>query len=793
MNLLFFKFSVRNILRNKLNSFINVIGLSIGIATTLFILLFLDFETGFDTFHPEGEKLFRIVLKGKTQNGIITNGFCWYPVASEIKNEISGIDDFCRVSPDNKAKLNINQQVHSIDKFRFVDENFFQFFKFDLVIGNPKTVLSNSNSMVLSRKTAQKIFGKKNPIGETIIFNQKVFTITGVAEDLPLNTHLMFDVIASNKFVEQDKENYWLGWKGGMDFLSYLKLTKGVKPEKIESLLPAFMDRKLNNAQELHHWEQTPILQKIKDVHLMSGDNHYDNADNRNRNSLFIVSSICILILVLAIFNYISLYLAQKSNKIKDLSLLKIHGANKIKLTIQTFIEILILSAISSIFGAILLNLFLPFLNNSLQTSVSMSQNYFKIFSFLLIIIFTISILITLLSMSLIFKVKAIEALKETTQIGGHRKIWGSSMVSFQFIVMIMLIISSFFISQQNNYILNKELGFDKQNILSISSDHEFKQNELLGFKQDLQAFPEITNTCLTSEQPGSGLTTNGYILGGQNSWTTINVLYTDADFLNCFGVQLVSGRKFNEDISTEKSSVLVNQQLVKKTNWNNPIGQKIIRSGELQVIGTVEDFNFAPLDSKIDPLIIMVNPAWDGWGYYYVNIKYKTTNIQSLIAKIGLLWQKRFPDIPYEIVFLDDNLALNYQSLISQQKLVVFFNSLSILIACLGLFGLTSLVTTKRTKEIGIRKINGAKTLQIVMMLNKDLLKWVAIAFVIACPIAWYAMHKWLENFAYKTELSWWIFALAGMLAFVVALLTVSWQSWRAATRNPVESLRYE
>jgi putative ABC transport system permease protein len=272
-----------------------------------------------------------------------------------------------------------------------------------------------------------------------------------------------------------------------------------------------------------------------------------------------------------------------------------------------------------------------------------------------------------------------------------------------------------------------------------------------------------------------------------------LNVIYADARFLDCFGIKLISGRNFKEETQQDLNSILVNQKLVQRAGWKDPINQTIDRNGLMTVIGTVEDFNFASLYSQIKPLIIMCNPAYDGWGYNCVNIRYQTTDIRALSEKIRLLWERDFPGITYEISFLNDQLTENYKSLEDQQRIVSFFSIMSIIIACMGLFGLTSFIARRRTREIGIRRINGGKISEMIMMLNTSFLNWIIWAIIIAIPFSWYAMHKWLQQFAYKIELSWWIFGLACLMVLCIALLTVSWQSFRAATRNPVEALRYE
>ena len=302
-----------------------------------------------------------------------------------------------------------------------------------------------------------------------------------------------------------------------------------------------------------------------------------------------------------------------------------------------------------------------------------------------------------------------------------------------------------------------------------------------------------VRSVSLSSQTVGRGLTMNGYRIEGEQTFTMIKALYTDADFLQCFGVHLLEGRNFSQNNKQDQAAILINQKLVDRSGWNQPLGKTINRNGDLEVIGIVDDFNFETLQNQVQPMLIMSNPNWDGWGYSMVNIRFHTSDIQGLIKQINHLWKERFPETTFNVSFLDDVLAANYESLKAQQKIISFFSLLATLIACIGLFGLTVFTTRRRIKEIGVRKVNGAKITEVMILLNNDFIKWVAIAFVVSTPIAWFTMHKWLENFAYKTSLSWWIFALAGLLALGIALLTVSWQSWKAATKNPVEALRYE
>ncbi len=333
----------------------------------------------------------------------------------------------------------------------------------------------------------------------------------------------------------------------------------------------------------------------------------------------------------------------------------------------------------------------------------------------------------------------------------------------------------------------------DKENILMIESDEEFLNNELDIIKQEISRLANVQSVTLSSQPVGTGITQNGYKIEGQSDTKLINVLYTDKDFLNCYGIHLLKGNNFSGNPSADKDAILVNQELIKTLNWKEPLNKTLERNGTLHVIGTVNDFNFNSLAQNLKPLLIMANPEWDEWGYSTVSIRYQTTNIKKLRADIAQIWHKYLPESPYKISFFDDYLNTNYASYLTQQKIVTFFGFIGLLIACIGLFGVTVFLSQARIKEIGIRKVNGAKIGEVLLLLNKEFIKWVAIAFLTTIPITWYIMHKWLQDFAYKTQLSWWIFASSGIITLLTAVITVTWQSWKAATRNPVEALRDE
>jgi len=792
MGTTFFKLAFRNIQKSKLNSAINILGFSLGIAACLFIFLFVRQETSFDDFHLNGNRIYRVIGAYHSKDGISTTGFTWFPTVPDMKDNIPGIEAFCRVTAEGPVKCYLGKEIHKIDRFRFADENFFSFFNFELQIGNPETVLNDAHKLVLTGEKAKQLFGDADPIGQTLMYNHELFTVSGIAADPPSNTQLDFDALGSVHYIAQSKA-YWKGWGGGITFLSYLLLQEGVSPLQIEQALPDLLYKKINQRWVGSGSSLSASLQNIRDAHLSDGSIHYDCSTNRSKKSIYIIASISLLILLLAIVNYIILYTAQKISKAKDMGLLKMFGAEKSRLLSQSYVEVIMLTTIASVLGLFFVAAGLPFLNNNLHTSVVPGKEIFPALIFLLLTILLLSLIVTVISTHRPVSSKTIDAIKNTSVIGKTGRARENLLISVQFTIVVILLVSVLVISRQNRFLLNYELGFDKENIVTVFAEEEFRNNELDGFKQDVKRMALVRSVSLTSQAVGRGLTQNGYKIEGQQEYTSLNVLYTDADFLECFRVDLVEGRNFSSNSSLDKDAILINQQLAKKSGWNSPSGKTLYRDGKLKVIGVVRDFNFASLENSVNPMLIMSNPAWDGWGYYNVNIRMQTFDIQGFIHQLDHLWKERFPETPFRISFLDDELASNYEAVKAQQKIISFFSLLAVLIALVGLFGLTVFTTQTRIKEIGIRKVNGARISEVMAMLNKDFIKWVVIAFVIATPIAYYAMNRWLENFAYKISLSWWIFALAGLLALGIALLTVSWQSWKAAARNPVEALRYE
>jgi len=791
MNVLFFKMAFRHIVRNKLHSLINIIGFSIGIATALCLFLFIHHETGFDKFMPAAERTYRMIETIKIKDNTQVSGLIWYPLAQEVKSQVPSVESCCRVSEYIGSGVKANGHQIRLNKIKAVDGNFLDFFGLNLVSGAKASALNSPDKIVLSEETASLLFGTEACEGRQIEFLDKLFTVSGVVKQMPSNTHLSFDALVTNTFLESCRD-YYLGWTGGVTFVSYIRLMQGVSPAQVKGPINSILDQHVNIPLKGSGMTVAADLQKITDIHLHSDPGWYDIDTNRSLSSLCLITLVGLILLLLAVFNYISLYIAQKTGKTKDMGILSVHGANRLNLKRQLFLEVLIVSFIAGILAWILFRVFTPFLNSSFNTSVSLKGNILPALIFIIALNIILSFIITFFA-GRGFSTLNITGILKGEVAGGSKMTAGKVLVAVQFFVITVLLTAGLYIHRQYKFLLNHDLGFDSKNVLVLSADKNLPSDKLAQFKQQLMEIPEISGVSLTTQPLGSGLTSNGYMLPGEEEATMINIIYTDTSFLDLFNIKLTSGRNFSGDPKADSNSIIVNNALVKYAGWKEPLGQDIRRNGRLRVIGTVNDFNFSPLSESVKPLIISCNPAIDGCGYSYVNILCRTQDMQRLTAKLKTAWEKSFPDAAVEIDFLDRQLAANYDTLVSMNRMITFFTLLVMLIACLGLMGLTIYMVQWRTKEIGVRKTNGATIRQILLMLNVKFLKWIFVSMLLSFPVAWVLINQFRSSFAYQASVDIGLFLAAGALAMITALLTITHLSWKAASQNPVEALRYE
>jgi len=798
---LFFKTTIRYILKNKLYSFLNIFGLTLGLAAFIYIAAYVSYETNFDQFHANANRIYRCVTFAKMGETLECIPRSEYPLADALKSEIPEIQTATRLFAENNIYTRYKDNKFIEKRIYYADPNLFDVFDFKLIEGDKSTALANPNTILLTKKAVQKYFGNENPIGKSItLLNNQSFQVTGVLENIPGNSHLQFDLMASSLTLPERNR---VDWGSFNNAYTYILAREGV-PQKViehkfgaclqkyeEQVITKYITPSVKEFEKNGNYFKHK-LQPLSDIHLNSSFAE-ESSTYGNLRFLVILGITGILILIIACSNFINLSTATASKRAKEIGVKKIIGSMRREIFLQVMAEIFVYCLIALILAMVVLAIALPVLNKF--SGIIMTFDYFFNKTGLLLIIF-MPIVVTVLAG--IYPSIFINRFKLTETVKGklnhlNQKPWlRGSLVAVQFVIFIVLIFSTITINKQITMMRHQNPGFSKENVLVIKNMF-YLGDQMSSFKDEIVNAPSVIAASFSSTIPSmDDFAGNAFRQKGQKEKYLMDRMQVDADFLKTLDAKMVDGRFFSSNLKSEGNAAIVNEQAAKLLGWSDSNDKiiTILDGGEYdyQVIGIVKDFHMKSLRENARPLVLRVSDNSN-----YLAIRIQPGNIPQMLDHVKSQWGKFNNDAPFEYFFLDQSFDAQYKSEDRLSKIIGLFTLVAITIACLGLFGLVSYTATQKTKEIGIRKVNGARVSEVLVMLNKDFVKWVVIAFVIATPIAFYAMHKWLENFAYKTSLSWWIFALAGLLALGIALLTVSWQSWRAASRNPVEALRYE
>ena len=789
------KLIYRSILTNKLHSILNIAGLAVGISSFILILLYVNHELTFDRFHKNYENIYKLTLG----NSFYTMA----PFAVVLKDKVPEIEKIARIdfqmgggkSPLLRVIKGTESETFQVNDIIYADSTFFDIFSFRVIQGDVKTSLTEPNSIVLTESTAYKIFGNDDPIGKTIEFigtneNPRLnYTVSAIIKDIPENSSIKFNGIVSFSTLKSIKP-------GGVDVdEDYGNWTYDTYILMKNASSVALLTKKTNEIwmnDLLKRSDIKPDSEAGKEY--ISGFVPFKEVSFFNNNKarfIYLILSVGIFIIILALINFINLSIAKASTHTKEIAVKKVHGSSRYDLIKQFIGETLVLTFIGTSLALVIVQLLMPLFSEI--TGISVSFKLLQNPGWILLLIsgsILTGILAGIYPALYLSSFKPVTILKNERIRGNINKTIIQILIVFQFVISIILIISTIIIARQVRYMRTENIGFDNKHILTCQLTKNIR-NKYDVFKQGLLENPNILNVATSS---GSGLAEEFHmsfteeINGVEKSFHAMAV---DPDFIKTIGLNIIEGRDFSWDLETDKrKTVILNETAVKYFAIDPAIGFELnIYNTKAQVIGVVKDYHNESFQKKISPQVLWYVPGWNS----NLSIRISSNNIQETIQYIKKQWNELSPEIPFEFQFLDETYDALYKDEDKFNLLIGYFSIIAILIACLGLFGLVSFTTERRNKEIGIRKINGAKISEILVILNRDYIIRVTIAFVIAVPIAWYAMHKWLQSFAYKTELNWWIFALAGIITLGIALLTVSWQSWRAATRNPVEALRYE
>ncbi len=796
----FFLTAWRNLSRNKLLSVLNITGLAIGVAVCLFMIVWLQRELSFDDFHPNAKSIFRISNTFKSESESFSQAPSGSALGAQLPKQLPSVLATCRVFNDEyKIKYGDNQFIES--NAITVDSNFFSFFGFKLTQGNIQQCLASPDRIVITENMAKKYFGNDNPIGKTLLLDDKnPMTVSAVAQNAPVNSQIQFDFLLPASFkrkqlIEQynfDIDNFWVGgWP-----LTYIQLKDPsqwqVAENDINKIVAKFSEKDWKENKMSYHY----FLQPISDIHLKS-NLRYDSPNNGSLSRVNIFGIVGLIVLLLACINYVNLTTAGAIKRAKETSVRKVVGATRSQLIKQFFTETLIISSFAVLAGMVLFKMLLPLFSNWIgQQPYSFPINVSNI-TVIIGFIGIISILSGVYPASVLSSFRPAIALKGSFMHSLRGDFIRKALVVFQFTITIALVASILIISKQMNFIENKSLGFNSNAIVDINF---YGDNNVItkynSIRNEFLSSPYILNVSRHSANVvgglGNGWTTTQDINGNEIS-TSCYTMNVDADYFDTYGMKLAAGRFFSKDFPTDTTkAVIVNEAAVRTFGWKKPenaIGKRFDTGKDARyVVGVVKDFNFEALHKPVEAL--RIGYAKQGSE---ISLKIDANHIDEALSYVKKTWKNLVPAVPLEYSFIDDRIKEQYNNEQKMQTVFYVFAGLSLFIACLGLFGLSVFVVERKVKEIGIRKVLGANVPGIVGLISKDFVKLVLVAVFIATPLSWYFMNKWLNDFAYRIRIEWWMFVAAGVIALLIALITISFKAVRAALMNPVKSLRTE
>ncbi|MCD6598063.1 MAG: ABC transporter permease [Bacteroidales bacterium] len=800
----------RNLLKHKSYTFINIIGLAIGLSSALLILLYVQDELSYDKFHKKSDQIYRVYLNGKIAGDEMVVGVSCAPLGATMVKDYPEVLNSTRIftfGGDPVIRLEENSMV--VEKYYYADSTFFDIFSVNFLRGEPANALNRANTVVITSEMAEIFFGKEDPLGKSIKVgnDQTDFEITGVVEKFPENSHFQFNMLASYITMrEAANSNFWVSNNN----YTYILLQKNFPAEQLQAKMPELVEKYVG--PQLQMFSNTSfedflkagnkygyILQPIEKIHLFS-DLQYEIQPGGNIKTVYIFSIIAFFLILIAVINFMNLATAKSAGRAREVGIRKVSGSFRSQLISQFLIESVILSFISLLIALILVELFLPAFNNLAGKQLSFLMD--GDLSFLPYII-GIGIFVGLLAGSYpsfyLASFKPVKVLKGSIQTGMKGGRVRSVLVVFQFTVAIFLIISTISVYNQMKYVQNKDLGYDKGNLLIIERAYAL-QDQRTAFKDELSQNPSIDMISQTNNLPSflHGNTAFRPEGSSPDEIRATNIYYTDENFQATLGINLVEGRWFSKEMGGDSLAVVLNKAAVKAYGYEDPIGKKILQIGAsrdtsdlaMKIIGVVEDFHYESLHQTIQPLIIGFNR--NRFASYFA-VRIHPDNYQKAISFIEEKWNAIVADQPIEYTFLEDALKTNYKDDQNEGVIFAIFAILAIFISSLGLFGLASFTTEQRTKEIGIRKVMGSSIGQVIGLLTKEINLLLIISSIISWPLAWYFMKNWLQNFAFKTNLGLTIFIIASIIAFIIALLTTGFQAYKAALANPANSLKYE
>ncbi|QKJ31972.1 ABC transporter permease [Mucilaginibacter mali] len=803
----YIKTAWRSLKNNRVFSSINIFGLSVGLACCMLITAYVHSELNYDRYANQSDNIYRVALRGIENNGITEYPMVDVAVGKGIKDQYPEVIDETRLSGRGPVFVKYGQKQFKEEHIQLIDANFLSMFSIPLIDGDSKTYMDQPRSMVITSTFAKKYFGTERAIGKPLTVGNDLYTVTGVIDKVPDNSHFHADAFLNMAPFVDNRVQTW----SNVGYFTYIKLRPNANAKKLEAAFPQLVQKFV--VPEIAHDLGISMteanksvnsfiffLQPLTDIHLHS-NTKYELEANGDIHYVYIFGALALFILLLACINFTNLSIASSAKRSKEVGIRKVLGSEKGRLIRQFLTESIMLTSAAMLLALLIVYLLLPLFNN-------LALKHIGFMSFLNPVAITAGFMLTFLVgiVAGIYPAFVLSGLNIISVLKGgaagskpaNKNYLRSGLIVFQFFISTLLIIATFVVYQQLNYMQNKKLGYDKDQVLVLNDTYTLGTN-IDAFRQQLLRNPQIVNATISSSVPGKNGGVDGTEIqsmeidkNGNHAGIHTNIFHVDDTYLPTLGIKMSKGRNFYPSFPGDSMSVIVNETLVKDIGWgdSDPVGKTILRSAKAKykVVGVMQDFHYASARQKIAPLMLL-----SGHSTNSMLLRIKTANVKALLGDIKSQYENFKPDAPFSYTFLNEQFASLYASEQQTGKIFTVFAVIALIIASLGLFGLAAYMIRLRVKEIGIRKVLGASTGSITAMLSQEFLRLIVIASLIAFPVAWYSMNKWLQDFAYRIDIQWWVFLAAGSIAVLVAALTIGYQSIKAALANPVKSLKTE
>ncbi|MFC1583711.1 ABC transporter permease [Candidatus Neomarinimicrobiota bacterium] len=810
----YIKIALRNIVRQKLYSGINILGLAIGVAACIIILLYVQDELSYDRWNTKADRIYRVTVKGAIGGNEFEMALSTAPLAATLVADYPEVEDAGRITyTGGYPVLRYGDKAFSEERWASADSNIFDIFDFEFVLGDPKTALNRPNSIVMTESMADRYFGDENPIGKMVTSdktNERM--VTGVIKDIPHNSHFHYEHLLSLITNPQRANNP--NWMNN-NFYTFVVLKEGTDYRELEAKFPDMIRKYVGPQIEQAlgvSWDQLEedgsayqmYLQPLTDIHLHS---HLDREVEVNGNMIYVYvfSIIAVFILIIACINFMNLATARSANRAREVGVRKTLGSDRGQLVRQFLVESIILTLISIFIAVVVVELILPWFNN--LVGLNLTFNYGNL-PYIIIGAILVGILAGSYPAFFLSSFDPVKVLKGPFKSNGRGSKLRSGLVIFQFTISILLFTGTVIVRNQLSYMQNQDLGYTPENLLVVEKTDDIGDH-IEAFKTELAQYPnilEVSNATSIPGEPTSGTSVLGMSTPTGDQFQLLHIVFVDSNFADTYGLEMADGRFFSAEYSTDSITAVINEAAVRAYGIDDPVGRELIVFGgpdnataKIPIIGVVKDFHYESLHSEISPLVMGTfgqAGLFGGQGPRfgrYTTLRINPDDLMSTLNYIEDTWMGFAIDQQFEYVFFDDLFNALYDDEARTRSIAAMFAVLAVLIACLGLLGLASFTAEQRTKEIGIRKVLGATVASIFRLLSNDILKLVVISALLSLPLSWYVMNNWLENFAYHINYSVLTFFVASIVAFVIAILTITWQALKAALTNPIEALRYE